>query len=636
MGTEATISAVLSSAAADRQIGLSIADSIGKSFDRASNALLFESKIYDSMLDSAINYRELKVKEWAQQQELELKAKELSIKEQRNKDYYEHKKQLLNSKIEEDKRKQEHSDIRSAIIRRGALINSRARILKDQNSAMESDNALLQKRLELSGEKVPLTIEQRKDFTDRISRNNKTISDNISELSNLEREIIDLGNASSGIAQGWSIENIRQSLGGTALKEEFPEEPQTEYFPDIDVTPLKEESDPVNYKAVPGEGANNIKLPVQSVPGSSVLLDDPAKTEQQSTNIKQQPKRTEPKMERYGPYSSGYRSGGREIFNLNINQKPAERESVYSIDQIKLQAKLDNSNPEIVSGMISSLSKSDTKRFFSETIKPLEDVYFLNEALRRVREGSGVDDKNYEEKRQEAEKELKRYGYSFSLIEELNSKARKTVKDVSSKIPKDLKRPDRITAIDEGIFEEYDKIKQLNNTIATGESSQKDGGLSAVIASLKEEQKKVEKYGSSIVDNSGNVIQKRKKFIDKTNEKQKEINNKFLSLVKTFRDKFIDTETGKGNTEFRNYLFEREDNLGVKTKEYPPVKFGQWQNLELIDRDLNEVNKEFEEAVDNYINNPTLFLKTFLKENGVNPSDVNLDIGIESLRQLQK
>lgn len=166
--------------------------------------------------------------------------------------------------------------------------------------------------------------------------------------------------------------------------------------------------------------------------------------------------------------------------------------------------------------------------------------------------------------------------------------------------------------------------------------SQKDGGLSAVIASLNEEQKKVEKYGSSVVDDSGNIIQKRKKFTDKKNEKQKEINNKFLSLVKTFRDKFIDTETGKGNTEFRNYLFEREDNLGVKTKEYPPVKFGQWQNLELIDRDLNKVNKEFEEAVDNYINNPMLFLKTFLKENGVNPSDVNLDIGIESLRQLQK
>lgn len=600
MGTEATISAVLSSAAADRQIGLSIADSIGKSFDRASNALLFESKIYDSMLDSAINYRGLKIKEWATQQELELKARELSLQEQKNQDYYEYKKELLNSKIEEDKRKQEHSDIRSAIIRRGALINSRARILKDQNSAMESDNALLQKRLELSGEKVPLTIEQRKDFTDRISRNNKTISDNISELSNLEREIIDLGNASSGIAQGWSIENIRQALSGTALKEDFPDETQKEYFPDMDVTPLKEEPDsaPVNYKAVPGEGINDIPLPVQSVAAGSVLFDDPVKTEQQP--------------------------------------KPAERESVYSIDQIKLQAKLDNSNPEIVSGMISSLSKSDTKRFFSETIKPLEDVYFLNEALRRVREGSGVDDKNYEEKRQEAEKELRRYGYSLSLIEELNSRARKTVKDVSSKIPKDLKRPDRITAIEEGIFEEYDKIKQLNNTIATGESSQKDGGLSAVIASLNEEQKKVEKYGSSVVDDSGNIIQKRKKFTDKKNEKQKEINNKFLSLVKTFRDKFIDTETGKGNTEFRNYLFEREDNLGVKTKEYPPVKFGQWQNLELIDRDLNKVNKEFEEAVDNYINNPMLFLKTFLKENGVNPSDVNLDIGIESLRQLQK
>lgn len=600
MGTEATISAVLSSAAADRQIGLSIADSIGKSFDRASNALLFESKIYDSMLDSAINYRGLKIKEWATQQELELKARELSLQEQKNQDYYEYKKELLNSKIEEDKRKQEHSDIRSAIIRRGALINSRARILKDQNSAMESDNALLQKRLELSGEKVPLTIEQRKDFTDRISRNNKTISDNISELSNLEREIIDLGNASSGIAQGWSIENIRQALSGTALKEDFPDETQKEYFPDMDVTPLKEEPDsaPVNYKAVPGEGINDIPLPVQSVAAGSVLFDDPVKTEQQP--------------------------------------KPAERESVYSIDQIKLQAKLDNSNPEIVSGMISSLSKSDTKRFFSETIKPLEDVYFLNEALRRVREGSGVDDKNYEEKRQEAEKELKRYGYSLSLIEELNSRARKTVQDVSSKIPKDLKRPDRITAIEEGIFEEYDKIKQLNNTIATGENSKQDGGLSAVIASLNEEQKKVEKYGSSVVDDSGNIIQKRKKFTDKKNEKQKEINNKFLSLVKTFRDKFIDTETGKGNTEFRNYLFEREDNLGVKTKEYPPVKFGQWQNLELIDRDLNKVNKEFEEAVDNYINNPMLFLKTFLKENGVNPSDVNLDIGIESLRQLQK
>lgn len=607
MGTEATISAVLSSAAADRQIGLSIADSIGKSFDRASNALLFESKIYDSMLDSAINYRELKVKEWATQQELELKARELSLQEQKNQDYYEYKKELLNSKIEEDKRKQEHSDIRSAIIRRGALINSRARILKDQNSAMESDNALLQKRLELSGEKVPLTIEQRKDFTDRISRNNKTISDNISELSNLEREIIDLGNASSGIAQGWSIENIRQALSGTALKEDFPDETQKEYFPDMDVTPLKEEPDsaPVNYKAVPGEGINDIPLPVQSVAASSVLFDNPVKTEQQ-------PKRTEPKME------------------------PAERESVYSIDQIKLQAKLDNSNPEIVSGMISSLSKSDTKRFFSETIKPLEDVYFLNEALRRVREGYGIETKNYDEKIQEAEKELRRYGYSLSLIEELNSRARKTVKDVSSKIPKDLKRPDRITAIEEGIFEEYDKIKQLNNTIATGENSKQDGGLSAVIASLNEEQKKVEKYGSSVVDDSGNIIQKRKKFTDKKNEKQKEINNKFLSLVKTFRDKFIDTETGKGNTEFRNYLFEREDNLGVKTKEYPPVKFGQWQNLELIDRDLNKVNKEFEEAVDNYINNPMLFLKTFLKENGVNPSDVNLDIGIESLRQLQK
>ncbi len=635
MGTEATINTVLQSAAADRQIGLSIADSIGKAFDRASNALLFESKIYDSMLDSAINYRELKVKEWAQQQELELKAKELSIQEQRNKDYYEHKKQLLDSELEEDKRKKEHSDIRSAIIRRESLIKSRGKLLNDQNSKIESENSLLQKRLELSGDKIPLTLEQRKDIIDRISKNNKTISNNVSELSNLEREISDLSNVNSGIAQGWSVENIRQALSGTALKEEFPEETQTEYFPDIDVTPLKEEPDsaPVNYKAVPGEGINDIPLPVQSVPGSSVLLDDPAKTEQQSTNIKQQPKRTEPKMERYGPYSSGYRSGGREIFNLNINQKPAERESVYSIDQIKLQAKLGNSNPEIVSGMISSLSKSDTKRFFSETIKPLEDVYFLNEALRRLREGYGIETKNYDEKIQETEKELRRYGYSLSLIEELNSRARKTVQDVSSKLSKDLKRPDRITAIEEGIFEEYDKIKQLNNPIATGENSKQDGGLSAVIASLKEEQKKVEKYGSSIVDNSGNVIQKRKKFIDKTNEKQKEINNKFLSLVKTFRDKFIDTETGKGNTEFRNYLFEKEDDLGVKTKE---LKIGPWENFELIDRDLNKVNKEFEEAVDNYINNPTLFLKTFLKENGVNPSDVNLDIGIESLRQLQK
>lgn len=608
MGTEATINTVLQSAAADRQIGLSIADSIGKAFDRASNALLFESKIYDSMLDSAINYRELKVKEWAQQQELELKAKELSIKEQRNKDYYEHKKQLLNSKIEEDKRKQEHSDIRSAIIRRGALINSRARILKDQNSAMESDNALLQKRLELSGEKVPLTIEQRKDFTDRISRNNKTISDNISELSNLEREIIDLGNASSGIAQGWSIENIRQALSGTALKEDFPDETQKEYFPDMDVTPLKEEPDsaPVNYKAVPGEGINDIPLPVQSVAAGSVLFDDPVKTEQQ-------PKRTEPKMERYGPYSSGYRSGGREIFNLNINQKPAERESVYSIDQIKLQAKLDNSNPEIVSGMISSLSKSDTKRFFSETIKPLEDVYFLNEALRRVREGSGVDDKNYEEKRQEAEKELKRYGYSFSLIEELNSKARKTVKDVSSKIPKDLKRPDRITAIEEGIFEEYDKIKQLNNTIATGESSQKDGGLSAVIASLNEEQKKATVKGSSFIDATGGIIRKSDRVLDKNKEKKRSNEIKYRELSKEFREKYMD-ENGKGTQMFYDYLFEKEpEHLGIPTKyDYTP-----WP---APDRPSDKINKELGEKIDEYMNNPLSYFKEYLRLNGV---DVN-------------
>lgn len=614
MGTEATISAVLSSAAADRQIGLSIADSIGKSFDRASNALLFESKIYDSMLDSAINYRGLKIKEWATQQELELKARELSLQEQKNQDYYEYKKELLNSKIEEDKRKQEHSDIRSAIIRRGALINSRARILKDQNSAMESDNALLQKRFELSGEKVPLTIEQRKDFTDRISRNNKTISDNISELSNLEREIIDLGNASSGIAQGWSIENIRQALSGTALKEDFPEETQKEYFPDMDVTPLREEPDnnPVNYKAVPGNGMNDIQLPVQSVPGSSILLDDPSETK------RQQPIKTETqpyKVERYGPYSSGYRSGGREVFNLNINQKPPEQESLYSIDQIKLQARLDNSNQEIVSGMVASLSKSDAKRFFSETIKPLEDVYFLNEALRRVREGSGIDDKNYEEKRQEAEKELKRYGYSLSLIEELNSKARKVVKDVSSKIPKGLKRPDLVAAIEEGVLEEYDKIKQLNNTIATGENSQKDGGLSAVIASLNEEQKKATAKGSSFIDATGGMVRKSDRILDKNKEKKRSNEIKYREISKEFREKYID-ENGKGTQMFYDYLFEKEpEHLGIPTKyDYAP-----WP---APDRPSDKINEEFDKKIDEYMNNPLSYFKEYLRLNGVDIKDI--------------
>lgn len=402
MGTEATIETILASASADRQVGLSIAKSIGEAFDAANNAVKFQADIYNKMLSSAIDYRRTEIDEWYKSKNLQLEIRQQDIM----RDHYKNMEEIQEARIDayenEREKKEQYSTLLSGVTKMGVGLKAEQATLEDtlkyNNDRLGSYKAeLYGYTIDENGVKkptgfapIPKGTDRFRDYSKYIAETELVNSQIKTKLSDIYRKQSTLSNVAALASSGGNIEDLQNMMS------EITPQEKVEYFP--------EETTQQNYPKASEQrqrSANDLPLPewkesTQEKPTISIKASDANKA---SKSIK---------LNEIGT-NLGQTETLDEYYDIND-----------ALSQISIGAK-----PVIIEQVVSKLDK-ESKEKYNKFIKPDKANYMRGFALLNAARFTDQDVSSANKKVDELRDELKKKGVSnieITLLEQSVSDA---------------------------------------------------------------------------------------------------------------------------------------------------------------------------------------------------------------------
>ena len=104
MGTENTASTILNGAQLTAQADRNFANAITQGFNAIGQSYRDRSAMFQDMVKSTINLKQIEVDEWTKKEELKLQARSLDIQESRIKSDTEYRKQALEARANQEKK----------------------------------------------------------------------------------------------------------------------------------------------------------------------------------------------------------------------------------------------------------------------------------------------------------------------------------------------------------------------------------------------------------------------------------------------------------------------------------------------------------------------------------------------------
>lgn len=397
MGTEATIETILASASADRQVGLSIASSIGKAFDAASDAVKFQSDIYNRMLSSAIDYRRTEIDEWYKTKNLELELRQQNIM----RDHYKKTEEIQNARVdayEKEKEKgKQYSTLLSGVTKMGVGLKAEQSTLEEalkyNNDRLGAYKAeLYGYTTDENGVKKPTGFAPIPRGTDRFNDYNKYIEETESanlqiktKLDGIYKKQNTLSNVAALAASGGNIEELQNMMS------EITPQEQVEYFPEEQIQEDYNKPRPQKLKS-----ANDYPLPrwKESAP------------EKPTISIKASDANVVPKSIKLSDI--GTKIGQTQVVS-----------DYYNIDDVVSQVSI-GAKPATVEHIVSKLDEQ-SKEKYNKFIKPDKANYMRGFALLNASRLTDQDVPSANKKVDDLREELKKKGVSnieISLLEQ--------------------------------------------------------------------------------------------------------------------------------------------------------------------------------------------------------------------------
>ena len=115
MGTEGTADTILNSARITDQADKNLSNAIIGGFNNLSNSFRERTNIYQQMVNSTLNFKELEVNAWNQNRNLELRKRELDIREAENVAEIQYKKDYLDTRAAQAQKQASYAPLVSAV-----------------------------------------------------------------------------------------------------------------------------------------------------------------------------------------------------------------------------------------------------------------------------------------------------------------------------------------------------------------------------------------------------------------------------------------------------------------------------------------------------------------------------------------